>query len=528
MNTELSEIAITGRRGAKRFVGPAAGGSASAGRVIMQVRGVRKSFGGREVLKGVDADLLEGEVVLLDAPNGAGKTTFANILTGNIRPDAGRIELFTNGERETFVFPRHWWQDLNPMDHFLPERVAREGVGRSWQDVRLFGSVGLGDNIAVAAQRHPGESLFNILFRPRLVSRAEAAANSGAVALLEALGMDKRIRSSADMISLGQTKRVAIARAVSAGGRILFLDEPLAGLDASGIEAVLDLLRQLAREHRVTMVIIEHVWNAHHILAFANRIWTLQNGKLTSEAPGPYRATIDSSADTEVLVADLAPVETHELPRGARLVVYRRQSTASSEPLLEARKLVVCRGRRPVIGELSLDGTIPRGMDLTLHAGDLAILKAPNGWGKTTLFEALAGILRVASGSVRLLGEDVTSTGPWDRSRVGLHLLRASDRVFSSLTVDETFALSNGGVLPAYLAPLRHQHVHHLSGGEQQMVCLGEMTSSRKHVYLLDEPFSALDAQRMVDTFGAIRELVCRERTAVLIAVPATREVSGG
>ncbi len=526
MNTGSSKMTATERTATVPLGDPVVGVNAPAGRVIVRVRGLRKSFGGQEVLKGVDADLLEGEVVLLDGPNGAGKTTLLNILTGNIQPDAGRIELLTNGVREIFVFPRHWWQDLNPMDHFLPERVAREGVGRSWQDTRLFGSVKLGDNISVATPRHPGESLFNILFRPCRVSRAEAAANAGAAALLEALGIDSGVRSSADMISLGQTKRVAIARAVSAGGKILFLDEPLAGLDAAGIEAVLDLLRQLAREHRVTMVIIEHVWNARHILAFANRIWTLQDGKVITEAPNSRNATSGGPASMEVLVKGLALAEAHELPRGARLSIYRRPGVPPDKPVLEARDLVVRRGRRLVIGELSLDGAIRKGLNLLLRAGDLAILGAPNGWGKTTLFEALAGVLPVAHGSVHLLGKDMTTARPWDRSRVGLHLLRANNRVFSSLTVDETFALSDHGVLPASLSPLRSQHMQQLSGGEQQMVCLGQMAASRKRIYLLDEPFSALDGQRVGDMFGVIRELAHREKTAVLIAMPATGKIS--
>jgi branched-chain amino acid transport system ATP-binding protein len=125
---------------------------------LMRAEGLRKSFGGQTVLDGVSLDLKQGEVVLLRGANGSGKTTLLNILTGNLEPDAGRIQLFTNGETEQFDFPRSWWQELNPLDRFLPERLAQEGVGRTWQDIRLFSTQSLQDNIAVATPDQIGEN----------------------------------------------------------------------------------------------------------------------------------------------------------------------------------------------------------------------------------------------------------------------------------------------------------------------------------------------------------------------------------
>lgn len=89
--------------------------------------------------------------MLLRGNNGSGKTTLLNILSGNLEPDEGSIHLQVNGASEHFKFPRRWWENLNPFDHFTPERVAREGVGRTWQDVRLFNSMTLAENIAVAS-----------------------------------------------------------------------------------------------------------------------------------------------------------------------------------------------------------------------------------------------------------------------------------------------------------------------------------------------------------------------------------------
>lgn len=505
-------------------------GSTSCGgssRPLLRTSGLAKSFGGRQVLRGVDLELHQGEVVLLRGDNGSGKTTLLNILSGNLAPDSGTIHLSANGGEETFRFPRRWWDELNPADHFLPERVARGGVGRTWQETRLFPSLPLVDNVAVATPSDPGEDPLNVLFRPGPVQRARTAANSAALDLLDSLGLNDRAGSSADMISLGQTKRVAVARAVCAGGRILFLDEPLAGLDAWGIETVLHLLQQLAREHRITLVIIEHVWNAHHILGFATTAWTLRDGRLMVEDLRSHKGTTADSVPSgsvirlQRLTSGLRQVASMELPRGGALSVYRFPDRRDADaPLLEVSGLVVRRGRRSVIGENDAPAAAPSGLGFRLHDGDLAILQAPNGWGKTTLLDALAGLLPVTAGTLRILGRDVTREPAWERSRKGLHLLRTANRAFPSLTVAEAFALG-GAAVPPTLDSLRDQGMQQLSGGEQQAVSLGRMAASKRHVYLLDEPFSALDLPHVGATFQAIRELAARQRTAIFVALPA-------
>ncbi|MEI8197453.1 MAG: ATP-binding cassette domain-containing protein, partial [Phycisphaerae bacterium] len=200
------------------------------GGVLMRVKGLRKAFGGQIVLDGVDLELREGEVVLLRGDNGSGKTTLLNILTGNMEPDAGEIQLFVNHHPEHFRFPRRWWQELNPWDHFTPERVASEGVGRTWQDVRLFGSQTLLDNLAVARPEQLGETPWRMLTRTRSCLKAETENHHAVRELLQALGLGDRGDSSADKISLGQTKRIAFARAAHSNTKIIFLDAPLAGL----------------------------------------------------------------------------------------------------------------------------------------------------------------------------------------------------------------------------------------------------------------------------------------------------------
>ena len=126
--------------------------------VVLSVRGLRKAFGGQVVLDDISLDLRQGEVVLLKGENGSGKTTLLNILTGNLEPDRGELHVHINGSRERFSWPRPWWKELNPFDHFTPERLAWEGVGRVWQDIRLFPAMSTLENVMVSSPKQRGEN----------------------------------------------------------------------------------------------------------------------------------------------------------------------------------------------------------------------------------------------------------------------------------------------------------------------------------------------------------------------------------
>jgi ABC-type branched-subunit amino acid transport system ATPase component len=497
---------------------------------VLRIRELRKAFGGQVVLDGVSAELHEGEVVLLRGDNGSGKTTLLNILSGNLEPDAGSIHLQINSTTEHFEFPRQWWQNLNPFDHFTPERVAREGVGRTWQDVRLFGTMTLTENIAVASAHQLGENPLNVLFRRNATHCKERMNLQTASNRLAGLGLNGRDHSSADRISLGQTKRVAIARAIQAGARILFLDEPLAGLDSHGIKDVLDLLRALVKEHQVTLVIVEHVFNIPRILGLADTVWTLRNGKISIESPALIREQHAKSFDTDIVswitkqLGQESTVSQELLPQGAVLWKSRHPKfeIQDSAPLLEVRDLVVRRGNRLVIGQEDPAGTV-QGLSFSIGHGEVAILQAPNGWGKTTLFDALAGNTSIGSGVVRLDGTSITRMPPWQRVQQGLGYLRATYNTFFQLHVRESLRLTgspnHSDLIPKVLLP---RLVSSLSGGEKQKLAISCHPRFAK-CHLLDEPFSALDAASLAGSqiFTALRLDIS---SGMLIALPSTTE----
>jgi len=495
--------------------------------VVLAARGLRKAFGGQVVLDGVDLELREGEVILLRGDNGSGKTTLINILTGNLEPDAGTIHYLADGSPREFRFPRRWWQELNPFDHFTPESTAREGIGRMWQDVRLFNSQSLRDNIAVAEPRHLGENPIRAIFTAGRCRQQEAEIARKANEMLARLGLAGRETSSGDKISLGQSKRVAIARAVAAGARILFLDEPLAGLDHQGIQGVLSLLTYVAGENAITLVIVEHVFNQLHLRDLVTSDWFLSNGKITTEQL--TARTTDENLKTaspewlKALRGDDTEIVDEPLARGARLTRLRssKQAHANQAVALELRDLIVNRGSRPVIG--FDDNRNVSGLNFNLMQGEVALLQAPNGWGKTTLLRAIGGTLPIHRGTVILQGNDVTRSLAWQRYAAGLRVLQARDNRFQSLAVHEVTSLARTPKAAEHIADIANKRCASLSGGEHQLLALvtSGLLDPDARVVLLDEPLSAFDGTAIAK---AVRLVRCAAHASILIVLPAFSE----
>jgi ABC-type branched-subunit amino acid transport system ATPase component len=400
--------------------------------------------------------------------------------------------------------------------------MAQAGVSRSWQEVRLFGTQTLYDNVAVASPGQMGEGPFDALFRPLQVRQEQRILREKVRETLAGLGLRERIDSSADRISLGQARRVSILRAVHGGARVLFLDEPLAGLDDVGRTAVLALLRELAREHKLTLVIVEHVFNIPRVLDLANTVWTLASGRLTVEALVAVREQVAAQTGDGLLtwLREVAGpggrVTEEQLPGGA--VLRRVVGAAGGDMVLHASDLVVHRGRRLVLGEEMGDRV--QGVSLTLRQGELVVLQAPNGWGKTTLLEALAGLLPLSRGTVQLLGRPVERWPAWERRRQGLTLLQARNQTFPNLTVREALRLAGVEEVPDGVARLLERPAAQLSGGEKQKVALAcALQGTPFTVAILDEPFSALDLSALRETWAALAEWL--PSRSMLIALPA-------
>lgn len=484
--------------------------------VLLQVTDLWKSFDGQQILQNASVKLHRGEVVLLRGANGSGKTTLLNILTGNLQPDRGSIETFTSDIPVKFQFPRAWWQKFDFGDRFSPEGLARLGLNRTWQDPRLFASETLEDNVAIASPNQLGEQPQWSVLRSRQVYLQERLNLSKAQERLARLGLAGREKSSADRISLGQSKRVMIARTLQTKAQILFLDEPMAGLDNLGMNEITNILRQLVYEENITLVIVEHLFNIPRILELATTVWTLKDGEILVEQPKDVREQVMRSPKNGIQEWLMRAKELDKtllqipLRGGALLTIARStQPCDNLPPVLEVENLVVARGQRQVLQE---------GLSFCLRCGDLAVLQAPNGWGKTTLLEAIIGFIPIKKGLIRIKGNLVDKLSTWDRVKLGMAFLQSRDNVFPDLTVREVLKLSHLKIFSENIYSYLDRQMTSLSGGERQRILLACLPKSAI-LYLYDEPFLALDASNIESAWQFIQP---QEHQTCLIVVPST------
>jgi branched-chain amino acid transport system ATP-binding protein len=219
---------------------------------LLSVKNVGKSFGGLNALSGVSFDVAEGEIVGIMGANGAGKTTLFSLIAGHERPSVGDIVLAGRN-----------------LQGLRPHQVCRLGVARTFQIVRPFGGLTVEANVATAA-----------LYGAEPAASASAAA-ARAREVLAMVGLADRADDLAENLTLSGQKRLELARAVATKGRLLLLDEVMAGLTPSEVAAMLEVVRRLHKEHRLTILIIEHVMRA--LMQLAGRIIVLHHGELIAE-----------------------------------------------------------------------------------------------------------------------------------------------------------------------------------------------------------------------------------------------------
>ncbi len=211
----------------------------------LEVIGVEKSFGGNKVLKGISFGVEEGETVGIVGPNGSGKTTLLNVIGGVIRQDRGRVLAFG--------------KDISSR---RPSERARLGIGRTFQITRLFSNLTALENVMIAL--HYGSSL--------------PATKEKALEILEEVGLSHKAKDRASSLSLAQRKRLELARALALQPRVLLLDEVFAGLNPVSIKEIVDLLKRLREERRITLILAEHVLKA--LFQLTERVLVLSEGRL--------------------------------------------------------------------------------------------------------------------------------------------------------------------------------------------------------------------------------------------------------
>ncbi len=232
---------------------------------VLSVHGVTKHFYGVAALNDVSFEVEPGELLSIIGPNGSGKTTLFNVITGFLRAERGRIRLFDH--------------DISAA---APHAIARKGLVRTFQDVRLFAGLSALDNLRLAIQQHQEENLLARFLWTRGVRDLEAKATRRAMDLLEEFSLTAHAHTLAGRLSYGQRKLLEFAIAIMPEPRIVLLDEPAAAVNPTMINAL--------KEHVVaynqaghTVVLIEH--NMGVVMDISHRILVLDSGQLIAEGP---------------------------------------------------------------------------------------------------------------------------------------------------------------------------------------------------------------------------------------------------
>ena len=239
---------------------------------LLSVRGIEKVFGGLKALRGVSLEVESGQIFGLIGPNGAGKTTAFNVVTGVYRPDAGSVHF-----------------DGEDISGWRPARVASRGIARTFQNIRVFRSMSVEENVLVAGHHLHQASLFATLLHSRRLLEDERALRERARELLEVMGLREVASDVAGSLPYGSQRRLEIARALMLKPKLVLLDEPAAGMNSQEAEELKKQIRFLRSELGLTLLLVEH--NMSVVMGVCDRIHVVDQGKTIAEGtPDEVRA----------------------------------------------------------------------------------------------------------------------------------------------------------------------------------------------------------------------------------------------
>ncbi len=452
---------------------------------VLELKGIRKAFLGTVVLDGIDFDLNAGEVHALMGENGAGKSTLIKTMTGVYEPDAGSIHL-----SGTEIRPH------------MPSHAVKLGISTVYQEVNLVPNLTVMENLLLG--REPRG--FGGIKWAEMRRRAEVA--------IGRLGMSIDLRAPLGSLSIAQQQLVAIARALDTEAKVLILDEPTSSLDASEVESLFSLIRQLKADG-LGIIFVTHF--LEQVYAISDRITVLRNGSKV----GTWDIASLSRLDlvTQMIGRDAATLDRPEMVAA---------SSGSGIPVLAAKGL----GRR---GSVS-------GVDLELQPGETLGLAGLLGSGRTETVQLLFGIHPFDAGSLSVDGKTVSRMKPRLAIRKGIGYCsedRKREGLFPELSVRENMLVlmqvQRGWHRRIPLAKQRtlakelvdrlkveprdpEKPIQFLSGGNQQKALLARWLAVDPRVLLLDEPTRGIDVGAKFEIMSLVETLRQAGRSFVFVS----------
>jgi branched-chain amino acid transport system ATP-binding protein len=227
---------------------------------LLQLEDVGVRFGGLRALQGVDLEVKQGEIFGLLGPNGAGKTTLFNVISGLTGPSSGTVR----------------WRGAS-LDGLSSHRIARLGIARTFQNLRLFSSMSCLENVLVGMHQHARQPPLAALLQTQSFRRRESQLQQEALALLDLFQLEATAHQDAASLSYGDRRRLEMARALASRPQLLLLDEPAAGMNPSEKDELRELIRRIRDQFKLTVLIIEH--HVPLMLGLCDRLAVLNFGQ---------------------------------------------------------------------------------------------------------------------------------------------------------------------------------------------------------------------------------------------------------
>lgn len=231
---------------------------------LLEITNLSKSFRGLMAVRNYNLQLAEGEILGIIGPNGAGKSTVFNLLTGHLRATGGKIK-FANVD----------------ITNTAPQEIARLGIGRTFQNIRLFGSMSCIGNVITALQMKEPQSFLGAILNSHHFREQEERFILQANRLLALFNLQEHANSPALSLSYGEQRRLEIVRAIALSPRLLLLDEPTAGMNPHESAEVINLIKRVHDEYKLTIIIIEH--NMPLVMKVCSRLQVLNYGEIIAE-----------------------------------------------------------------------------------------------------------------------------------------------------------------------------------------------------------------------------------------------------
>jgi ABC-type branched-subunit amino acid transport system ATPase component/ABC-type branched-subunit amino acid transport system permease subunit len=464
----------------------------------LEARGLEIHFGGIAALAGADLTLTPGTVHGLIGPNGAGKTTLLNLLSGFYRPGAGQIR----------------FGDV-ALEGAPPHRIARAGVGRTFQTTQLFDAMTVVENVEVGLAGQRIGSVGAALAGSPAVRARERRLRAEALGLLAFVGYKGDPDEQARNLPFGHKRLVEIARALGRRPDALLLDEPAAGLAQAEIDGLADLIKRIRAAGTAVLLVGHHM---DLVMGASDRVTVLNYGRKIAE--GEPAAIQRDPAVLEAYLGESAAV---------RPVRRERVTRSDAAPLLEVTALTGAYGRMQVLHEVGFH----------VDRGEIVVIVGANGAGKTTTLRTIAGLLRPRHGAIRVEGQDIGGRAADWVARHGVTLVPEGRLIFPDQTVLDNLRLGaygrRGDIADdierhfarfPILRERRDAPAATLSGGEQQMLAISRALMARPRLLLLDEPSLGLAPRLVREVFEALVRL--RDEGLTLLIVEQLAEAALG